>query len=286
MGRRRNSTRSIVTAASAAALTLAVAAATAPGQGTGPAANLSIDKSDDADPVLSGSQLVYTLEVRNLGPDQATGVAITDNLPGRVDRVSVTPSAGNCNDRDKIVCEIPSLAPDASATVAIVVTVTKKNGTITNSASVQSAVPDPQPANNLAAETTQVQRAPQFPGAPTCEGRRPTVLGTEGDDLLTGTEKNDVIVALGGNDVISGLGGHDVICGFPGDDTVRGGHGSDIIRGASGRDVLRGGNSNDRIGGGLGRDRLGGGLGSDALNGGLGRDRCNGGPGSDSKRSC
>jgi uncharacterized repeat protein (TIGR01451 family) len=273
-------------ASAATALVLAVGAPGVAGQAPGPSANLSVEKSDDADPVISGAELTYTVEIRNLGPDPATDVAMTDNLPGPVDRVSVTPSAGTCNDKDKIVCDIPSLDPDAVATVTIVVTVKKKSGTITNSASVQSSVPDPQPANNLATETTQVQNAPQFPGAPTCEGREPTILGTEGDDSITGTEKRDVIVALGGNDVIFGLGGNDVICGLPGDDTVRASAGIDTVRGASGNDVLKGGNSNDSVGGGLGRDRLGGGLGVDTLNGGPGRDRCNGGPAPDVKRSC
>ena len=288
MRRHRSSARRIAgaTAATALALVLGAGAQEAPGQTADPSANLSIEKSDDADPVLSGATLTYAIEIRNLGPDPATDVAMTDNLPGSVDRVSVTPSAGTCNDKDKIVCDFPSLDADGVVTVTIVVTVTKKSGSITNSASVQSALADPQPANNLATETTQVTKAPAFPGAPTCEGRAPTIVGTEGDDAITGTEKRDVIVALGGDDVIFGLGGNDLICGFPGDDTVRASAGADTVRGAAGNDVLKGGNGNDSVGGGLGRDRLGGGLGVDALNGGFGKDRCNGGPAPDVKRSC
>jgi uncharacterized repeat protein (TIGR01451 family) len=262
-----------------------VAPALAPAQETTPSADLSLTKSDSPDPVVSGAQLTYNIEVRNLGPDPATDVAITDNLPGGLDRLSVTPSVGTCNDKDKITGDIPSLANGEVATVTIVVTVTKKKGSITNSASVQWAGSDPQAANNLGTETTKVSKAPG-PAGPSCRGRDPTIVGTEGDDSITGTDKRDVIVALGGNDTVFGLGGNDVICGFPGNDTIRGGAGIDVIRGASGRDVLKAGSSNDRVGGGLGRDRLGGGLGSDVLHGGPGRDRCNGGPGTDVKRSC
>ena len=277
--------RSAAAAAGLAAVAaLALGAAGAPGQAT-TSADLRLSKSDGPDPVVSGGELTYVLEVRNQGPDAATGIAITDNLPGGVDRVSVTPSIGTCNDSDKVVCQMPNLAPNEVVSVTIVVFVKKKRGTITNSASVQSAVPDPNASDNLATETTQVIKAPG-PTGPECKGRKPTIVGTEGDDSLTGTEKKDVIVALGGNDTIFGLGGNDVICGFPGDDTVRGSAGVDLIRGASGNDVLKGGSSNDSVGGGLGRDRLGGGLGSDVLNGGPGRDRCNGGPAPDVERSC
>jgi len=279
---------SVLTAGVAcAALALAVGVPSgAPAQGTTQSADLALTKTDSADPVVSGTELTYTIEVRNQGPDPATDVAITDSLPGGVDRVSVTPSIGSCNDKDKISCDIPTLSDEAVATVTIVVTVRKKSGSITNSASVQSAVPDPQAANNLGTETTQVTKAPVPPIGPTCEGRNSTIVGTEGDDSITGTEKRDVIVGLGGNDTIFGLGGNDVICGFPGDDTIRASAGNDIIRGASGSDVLKAGSGNDNVGGGLGRDRLGGGLGFDVLNGGFGSDHCNGGPAPDVKRSC
>jgi uncharacterized repeat protein (TIGR01451 family) len=250
-----------------------------------PSADLALTKSDDVDPVVSGSQLTYTIEVRNQGPDPASGISILDNLPSGVDRVSVTPSMGACNDKDKVVCDVANLASNEVVTLTIVVSVTKKSGSITNSASVQSDVPDPQAANNLATETTQVSKLPG-PAGPTCDGRKPTIVGTEGDDTITGTEKRDVIVALDGNDTIFALGGNDVVCGFPGDDAISLSSGNDMVRGASGNDALKGGSGNDSVGGGLGRDRLGGGFGFDALNGGPGRDHCNGGPGPDVKRSC
>lgn len=49
-----------------------------------------------------------------------------------------------------------------------------------------------------------------------CEGRAPTILGTDGDDALVGTPGTDVIDGLGGNDVIDGRGGDDIICRGPG----------------------------------------------------------------------
>jgi uncharacterized repeat protein (TIGR01451 family) len=249
-----------------------------------PSADLSVSKSDGPDPVTSGTQLTYTVEVRNQGPDPATEVAITDDFPGSVDLVSATPSAGTCDPRGgRVVCTLPSLAPNEVGTLTVVVTVQKKKGSITNSASVQSAVADPQPGNNLDTEVTQVVEPT---GGPTCKGRQATIIGTEVDETINGTNKKDVVVALGGHDVVFGFDGKDTVCGGTGDDTIRGQADADLIRGGSGNDVLRGAVGSDDVGGGAGRDRLGGGLFSDILKGGPGRDSCNGGPGADIERSC
>jgi uncharacterized repeat protein (TIGR01451 family) len=271
----------------AACLVLTVGAllpAAAAAQGAQPSADLSLVKSDSPDPVTSGTQLTYTIEVRNEGPDPATDVAITDDFPGAVDFVSATPSAGTCEPRGgRVTCTLPSLAPDGVATLVIVVTVTKKKGSITNSASVQSAVADPQPGNNLDTEVTQVV---QPAGGPTCKGKQATIIGTEADETIHGTNRRDVIVALGGHDIVFGFDGKDTICGGTGNDTIRGQADADVLRGSSGNDVVRGATGSDNIGGGAGRDRLGGGLFADILKGGPGRDHCNGGPGADIERSC
>jgi hypothetical protein len=64
-----------------------------------------------------------------------------------------------------------------------------------------------------------------------CAGRRATIVGTTGDDVIVGTDGRDIIVGRGGSDVIDGGAGADVICG---------GHGADLITGGPGRDVLLG----------------------------------------------
>jgi uncharacterized repeat protein (TIGR01451 family) len=274
----------VAAAAAGAVLALAALPARGPAQGAEPSADLSVTTSDSADPVTSGTPLTYTVEVRNEGPDAATNVSMTDDFPGGVDFVAATPSSGSCERRGgKVTCMIPSLATGEAATVTIDVIVTRKRGSITNSASVQSDVPDPQPANNLATEVTQVVAPP--PG-PSCKGRESTIVGTELDDAITGTDKKDVIVTLGGNDTVFALSGNDTVCGGAGDDSIRGALGADLLRGGGDNDVVRGGSSNDNVGGGFGRDRLGGGLGVDVMNGGPGRDHCNGGPQKDLKRSC
>jgi uncharacterized repeat protein (TIGR01451 family) len=297
---RRRMSRRIAAATAAVCTSLLLGALLAPGgaaQETGQGADLSLTKSDSPDPVSPGTQLTYTIEVLNKGPDTATDVVIIDQLPHsltqylspNVDVVTAAPSAGTCEraggKRRKVICNLPSLAKDEVWTVTIVVAVTKKReGTVANTASVGSEVPDPQRADNLDTEDTHVLSPAG--GGPACKGNPATIFGTDGDETLTGTEKRDVVVALGGDDVVFGLGGEDVICGGTGNDTIRGQADPDVLRGGSGNDRVRGGGGNDDVGGGGGSDRLGGGLGSDNLKGGPGRDRCNGGPGQDSKRSC
>lgn len=263
-----------------AATPIAPSAATA----ADPKADLSLTNIDSPDPVVAGATVTYAIEVRNSGPDAATDLAMTDNLPGATSVVSATPSAGSCDPKPrKVVCKLDGLALGEVWSISIAASVSKQKGSITNAASVQSAVPDPRPANNSQSQTTTI--APP-PDPPDCEGVDGTVVGTEGDDTLTGTEHRDVFVALGGNDVVLALGGNDLICGSIGNDNLRGMGGTDVLRGAPGDDAIRGGDGGDDVGGSVGRDRLFGGSGPDRLRGGPGRDHCRGGFGHDVKQSC
>ncbi len=118
-------------------------------------------------------------------------------------------------------------------------------------------------------EVGPVGRLSTFSGGPSagalgrvrCGGRRVTILGTSGNDVLRGTGRNDVIHGMGGNDRIFGSGGNDRICGGRGNDRLVGGRGNDRLLGQSGNDQLFGGH------------------GRDTMNGGRGADRCDHGPG-------
>lgn len=87
-----------------------------------------------------------------------------------------------------------------------------------------------------------------------CRGRRATIVGTRGRDVLKGTKERDVIVGLRGNDAIRGFGGNDLVCGGAGRDRLFGGKGRDKLFGGKGADLLVGGPGKDRLRGGPGRD--------------------------------
>jgi subtilisin-like proprotein convertase family protein len=80
-----------------------------------------------------------------------------------------------------------------------------------------------------------------------CAGRRATIVGTTGRDVLRGSRRADVIAALGGRDRVDGLRGNDVVCGGAGPDRLIGGRGRDLLIGGRGRDTCLGGPGRDRI---------------------------------------
>ena len=68
-------------------------------------ADLSITKTGDPDPVIAGSTLIYTLNVNNAGPSDASDVIVTDTLDPLVSFVSatVTPAGPTCAEAGGIV---------------------------------------------------------------------------------------------------------------------------------------------------------------------------------------
>jgi uncharacterized repeat protein (TIGR01451 family) len=249
--------------------------------------DLSIDKTDSADPVTTGSQFTYSIAVSNAGPDPATNVTVTDDLPNEVDFVSATvPSytEGTCDvqGQRKVTCTLGAIASGGSGSVSIVVRA-RKAGTAVNTALVSAASPnDPTPGNNQDTEQTVIQDA----GGPSCAGETADIVGTQGADTLTGTDKREVIAGLGGDDLIRGLEGRDIICGGRGNDRLKGQLGSDRVKGGAGDDRVRGAAGDDSLFGNGGNDSLGGGPGDDTLRGGNGTDQCRGGPGRDRRRGC
>jgi uncharacterized repeat protein (TIGR01451 family) len=124
-----------------------------------PLADLGLTLSDSPDPVAQGATLLYTLQATNLGPSTSPSMTITDTLPGQVTFVSSTPPSPTCMHLAGVVtCTLgTTLAPNASATVTIQVTVNPTaTGTLNNTATVAGGATDPAAANNSDAETTLV----------------------------------------------------------------------------------------------------------------------------------
>jgi uncharacterized repeat protein (TIGR01451 family) len=151
--------------------------------------DLGITKTDSPDPVTTGSDVTYTINVTNNGPGTAQSVIVTDNLPGSVTFVSCSSTGGGVcggtgNNR---TITFSSLASGASATITLVATANGAGGTtITNTATVASSTSDPNTGNNSSTATTTVQAV-----APTVSIN--DVVVTEGD---SGTKTVDFTVTL------------------------------------------------------------------------------------------
>ena len=132
--------------------------------GTVQSADVSLTMTQSASTVAPGSNLTYTLTAANLGPNDTTNVIVTDVLPAMTTLVSATPSQGSaCTGTTTLTCNLGSVANAAQATLTIVVTIAANaTGTVTNSASVVSDLPDPKMANNTATISATVGAATNF----------------------------------------------------------------------------------------------------------------------------
>jgi uncharacterized repeat protein (TIGR01451 family) len=248
--------------------------------------DFQITKTDSPDPVVQGNNLTYTIKVTNpnlTGGADATNVVVTDPLPSGVDYVSAT--GGTCNKAGSTVtCDQGTVTAGSTATVTIVVK-TKKDGTLSNTATVASPE-DNTLNNNSATATTTVSKKPGKQKKAKASCATPTITGTPGNDVINGTNAGDVIVTFEGNDQVFAGGGKDLVCTGAGADLVLGGPGGDTVIGGGGPDTLKGNGGGDLLKGKNGRDRLRGQAGNDTLNGGKKRDSCKGGAGSDTLLAC
>ena len=130
-----------------------------------PTADLSITKTDSPDPVTTGDDLTYTVTVTNNGPDPATSVVVTDNLPAETTFVSCSSTGGGVcgGSGNNRTVTFPLLPSGQSATITLVANVncSVADGTvISNTATVSSSTPDPDPNHDSSTATTTASNPP------------------------------------------------------------------------------------------------------------------------------
>ncbi|MFN7929756.1 MAG: CARDB domain-containing protein, partial [Blastocatellia bacterium] len=139
-----------------------------------------------------GNNLTYDITVTNSGPDDATGVTLTDaiSIPnGTFTFVSATPSAGTCTGTGPITCNLGTIAPNGNATVRVIITPTipttppvsgvpPVSVTATNNASVTGIEQDRNTTNNGASASATVNAVTDLAVTQTVNPAPPTSNAT------------------------------------------------------------------------------------------------------------
>lgn len=118
-----------------------------------PEVDIAVTKTVDDSTPNQNQNVTFTVTATNNGPDAATGVQLTDQLPAGLTFVSAAPQSGTTYDSATGVWTIGSLASGATRTMTIVATVvgTGANGSITNVATLTNVTQvDSTPGNNQA----------------------------------------------------------------------------------------------------------------------------------------
>jgi uncharacterized repeat protein (TIGR01451 family) len=123
-----------------------------------PSADLAITKAASHSSIPVGETLLYTLEVTNNGPSDATGVTVVDNLPATASFVSATTTQGACSQANGVVtCLLgDKAAGSAPVTIEIAVVPVEPDTTLVNTANVTAEEFDPATGNNSASVSTAV----------------------------------------------------------------------------------------------------------------------------------
>jgi len=193
--------------------------------GAAPSADLALGLGATPALVNVGSNVVFTLNVTNLGPDTASGVLLTNLLPAGMNFVSASVSQGTATNNAGIVtCALGTLTNGAHATVTLQTTALTA-GAKTNSATVTAFTPDLLTANNSKAVSLSINAFPTISaiaGVTTNEDRMvgpiPFVIGdaeTAATSLsLTMASSNTNLVPLA-NILLGGSGSNRTVSLIP-----------------------------------------------------------------------
>jgi choice-of-anchor B domain-containing protein len=157
-------------------------------------ADLAVSGMDAPDPVVEGFQFDYTIDITNTGPEPASNVTLTNELPAGVSYVQVISSQGGCSETGgTATCSLGVLADGTSATVTVTVTAITP-GNWGNTVSVGADEIDSNMANNEVTIDTTVYPDQDGDGLDDdfeiSIGTNPLLPDTDGDGLTDGDEVN------------------------------------------------------------------------------------------------
>ncbi|MHA7246763.1 Ig-like domain-containing protein [Arthrobacter tecti] len=166
---------------------------------TAPRSDLRIRKVAATDVVQRGDDAGYQIRVINDGPKAATGVIVTDTLPGGMTPETVTPTQGTCIIAAQVItCQLGQLAVGDTAVVNIVASTSDTTeDPAVNEATVTSDTTEPNPGNNTATASIAVNQAPiTSPDSATTNTDEAVTVNVAANDVDADGDALNVIEAL------------------------------------------------------------------------------------------
>jgi large repetitive protein len=162
-----------------------------------PSADLQLVKRGDTT-ATAGGTASYGIEATNLGPSNASGVVVTDEIPAGMSYQSATPAPPSVVGQTVTWPTLATLANGASQEYALTVSIGGSTlGERTNTSGVTSSTPDPDSANNSATHTTTVNPGPAAKYLVTSSSSSP-VAGSSVTITAQLADANDNPVAIPG----------------------------------------------------------------------------------------
>jgi uncharacterized repeat protein (TIGR01451 family) len=126
-----------------------------------PGANLSITKTDGSATAAPGGTTTYFIVVSNAGPSTVSDAAVTDSFPAELNctftSVAVEGASGNTGEGSGDIGDTLVLPPGSSVTYTAPCDIdAEASGILSNTASVESAVSDPNPGDESATDETSI----------------------------------------------------------------------------------------------------------------------------------
>lgn len=104
----------------------------------------------------TGGEVTYSVQVKNNGPERASGVTLSDTLSSGQSLLSTAPTQGSCSGTSTVSCALGILKSGAGATVTLKVSATP--GTVSNAGTVSSLATDTNPGNDSASATVTIPK--------------------------------------------------------------------------------------------------------------------------------